>query len=411
VSYCDDHEEEQNSLLALEVPEVVIQYKWDTFGQKKIMEEFRFYVWLVLSFGIFTYRRIEDGFEMGEKLYDHLLALAIASLTISFMWGEVTAVRVGGWADYLPDFWNWLDWTCYIMMLLVVVQSWKLPDFSASWEQKEIICDPWERMPAVMYAIPQLLLWSKVLYFLRAFEETGVFTMMIVRIIFKIRYFIVIMGIMILGFTFTFYIMFNESDRLRVNVDRRAYDGLVLSLITTYNMGVLGDFNMEAFHEQEQETWLLALFFLLTAIVQIVLLNLLIALMGSIYEEEQENSSNHRRAERASMLLEIESKMSEEERGNAEFFPEHLHVLREKLDSNRKRSQGRSVGELPGKSRKRQLAEKKKKADAAHAEAGEEEPTYHLKTKLAEMEAKNDAAMTEMLSLMTELKKSRDYGR
>jgi|EP01046_Picozoa_sp_COSAG06_P023527 hypothetical protein len=60
--------------------------------------------------------------------------------------------------------------------------------------------------------------------------------------------------------------------------------------------------------------------------------------------------------------------MSEEERGNAEFFPEHLHVLREKLDSNRKRSQGRSVGELPGKSRKRQLAEKKKKADAAHAE-------------------------------------------
>jgi hypothetical protein len=282
VSYCDDHEEEQNSLLALEVPEVVIQYKWDTFGQKKIMEEFRFYVWLVLSFGIFTYRRIEDGFEMGEKLYDHLLALAIASLTISFMWGEVTAVRVGGWADYLPDFWNWLDWTCYIMMLLVVVQSWKLPDFSASWEQKEIICDPWERMPAVMYAIPQLLLWSKVLYFLRAFEETGVFTMMIVRIIFKIRYFIVIMGIMILGFTFTFYIMFNESDRLRVNVDRRAYDGLVLSLITTYNMGVLGDFNMEAFHEQEQETWLLALFFLLTAIVQV-----------RTYERKRDNATRH----------------------------------------------------------------------------------------------------------------------
>ena len=63
--------------------------------------------------------------------------------------------------------------------------------------------------------------------------------------------------------------------------------------------------------------------------------------------------------------------MTEEERGNAEFFPEHLHVLREKLDSNRKRAQGRSVGELPGKSRKRQLAEKEKKkkaADAAHAE-------------------------------------------
>jgi len=87
-----------------------------------------------------------------------------------------------------------------------------------------------------------------------------------------------------------------------------------------------------------------------------VLLNLLIALMGSIYEEEQENSANHRRAERASMILEIvragiprcanaatmpfsppvprqqESQMSDDERRNTDFFPEHLHVLREKLD-------------------------------------------------------------------------------
>ena len=311
VSYCDEHEEEQNSLLALEVPEVVIQFKWYMFGQKKIMEEFRYYIWLVLSFSVFTYRRIEYGYEMGEKIYDHILAAAVVGLTCKFMWGEITAVRVGGWKDYLPDFWNWLDWTCYILLMIVVTTSWKFPDLSASWEQKQVICDTWMRADAVLYAMPQLLLWAKVLYFLRAFEETGVFTMMIVRIIAKTKYFMIIMAIMILGFTFTFYIMFNESDRLRVNVDRRAYDSMIMSLISTYNMGILGDFNMEAFHEQEEESWLLFLFVLLTAIVQIVLLNLLIALMGSIYEEEQENSANHRRAERASMLLEIESKVKD----------------------------------------------------------------------------------------------------
>ena len=48
----------------------------------------------------------------------------------------------------------------------------------------------------------------------------------------------------------------------------------------------------------------------------------------------------------------IESKMSEDERSDPIFFPEHLHVLREKLDSNRKLSSGRSVGALPGKSRR-----------------------------------------------------------
>jgi hypothetical protein len=224
---------------------------------------------LVLSFGVFTIRRIENGWNMGQVWYDHVLALVIAVLAISFMWGEVTAVRVGGWAEYLPDFWNWLDWTCYIMIMLVVLGSYEQPKWKESWDQNEVICEPWHLQPAVMYAVPQLLLWSKVLYFLRAFEETGVFTMMIVRIIVKIRYFLVIMGIMLLGFTFTFYIMFNESDLLRVAVDRRAYETFFLATISTYNMGVLGDFNMEAFHEQEQETWLLALFVLLTAIVQV----------------------------------------------------------------------------------------------------------------------------------------------
>lgn len=150
-------------------------------------------------------------------------------------------------------------------------------------------------------------------------------------------------------------------------------------MLVTDNMGVLGDFNMDAFWDQKQESWLLALFVLLTAIVQIVLLNLLIALMGSIYEKEQEHSSNHRRAERASMILgayvactltltffvhsfrtlrgdflslikyvcdfclvwcclcaEIEAKMSEEDRNSPDFFPEHLHVLREKLDASRR---------------------------------------------------------------------------
>ena len=92
--------------------------------------------------------------------------------------------------------------------------------------------------------------------------------------------------------------------------------------------------------------------------------------MGSIYEQEQEHSANHRRAERASMILgtpicfcalrsqlrvdvlysyvtlvmvlcgqcfaEIEAKMSADDRVSIDFFPENIHVLREKLDTKRK---------------------------------------------------------------------------
>lgn len=78
-------------------------------------------------------------------------------------------------------------------MMMAVAKSWSLPDFERSWEQKTVVGPAWSVEPAVLFAVPQLLLWGKVLYFLRAFEETGVFTMMIVRIFYSIRYFLVIM--------------------------------------------------------------------------------------------------------------------------------------------------------------------------------------------------------------------------
>lgn len=69
----------------------------------------------------------------------------------------------------------------------------------------------------------------------------------------------------------------------------------------------------------------------------------------------------------------IESKMSEEERSNPIFFPEHLHVLREKLESNRKRSHGRSVGELPGRSRR--ATEKTKQTSATSGASKQRMPS------------------------------------
>lgn len=41
VSYCAEHKEENNSLLGLEVPETIIQFKWYKYGQKRTMEAFR----------------------------------------------------------------------------------------------------------------------------------------------------------------------------------------------------------------------------------------------------------------------------------------------------------------------------------------------------------------------------------
>lgn len=41
VSYCDEHVEENNSLLGLEVPETIVQFKWYKYAQQKTMEDLR----------------------------------------------------------------------------------------------------------------------------------------------------------------------------------------------------------------------------------------------------------------------------------------------------------------------------------------------------------------------------------
>lgn len=111
--------------------------------------------------------------------------------------------------------------------------------------------------------------------------------------------------------------------------------------------------------------------------------------------------------------VQIESKMSEEERSDPVFFPEHLHVLREKLESNRKRSHGRSVGELPGRSRKRhdqKVAQNDSKYCTpsfhnVHASAATpatkralttDVDTKALQDKLKHMEDKNEAMMKQV---------------
>jgi hypothetical protein len=59
---------------------------------------------LVVAFSLFTWRRIDGEPRIGNWYSDHVLAAAVCALTCLFMWGELTALRVAGWVDYLPDF-------------------------------------------------------------------------------------------------------------------------------------------------------------------------------------------------------------------------------------------------------------------------------------------------------------------
>jgi hypothetical protein len=267
-------------------------------------------------------RTVEISSKTGESWHDHVIVYFATAITVYFMFMEFWNLLATGYYNYCLDFWNCIDWTCYTLVLYCLFVGYKVPgsDNDAVWA----IPSP----PAL--ALAQLLLWAKVLYFMRAFEGTGVYLLTIVHILKDIQSFLLIGLIVLVGFGFAFYVLFQTSDSYLNDSHVMAYSNLGWSLVSTFNMGVMGDFDTDMFHLQEYETMLLALFLLLVSMVSIVMLNLLIALMGSTYERATEQSAAASRYERACILLELEATMVGADRVNPSYFPKFLHVLREK---------------------------------------------------------------------------------
>ena len=129
---------------------------------------------------------------------------------------------------------------------------------------------------------------------------------------------------------FAFFVLFNESDAFNGEDVKYAYQSLSYALLSTFNMGVMGDFSMDMFHNQEHEVLLLGLFVTSVAIITVIMLNMLIALMSSTYERATEHSAAASKYQRAEILLDIEATMTMEQRRDPVYFPRYLHVLKEK---------------------------------------------------------------------------------
>jgi hypothetical protein len=271
VEYSSAHPEDQHDLFSMEVPEVIVQYKWMSYGRKYVYSSLRAYLWLVFLFSIFTVRTVDRG-PFGEvgTFFDHCVVIAAVCLTMWFVATETWSLAAQGWPQYLADGWNWVDWSCYVLVIYCLLSG---IDWSFSMG--------WSHPGSPQLALAELMLWGKVLYFLRAFETTGVYILTMVHIARDIQEFMLIIALFILGFGFAFYVLFNKSDAFNGEDAEYAYRNIGYALISTFNMGVMGDFSMDMFHNQEHEILLLGLFVTIMVTITVVMLNMLIALMSS----------------------------------------------------------------------------------------------------------------------------------
>lgn len=144
---------------------------------------------------------------------------------------------------YFADVWNIVDLTSYSFNILgVAIRLFKEKDTNIS---------------KIAFAISSVLMWLKLLYYLRAFKSTGPLVSMILQILFESRFFLLILCIALFGFAQAFLVM-------------GLYGTVGTSLLQVFVM-MLGEFDLE-FKDTANEPITTGFFILFMVIVTVCLL-------------------------------------------------------------------------------------------------------------------------------------------
>jgi len=198
-------------------------------------------------------------------------------------------------------------------------------------------------------AVAVLFVWLKLIYYTRGHPATGPFFKMIMKILKDIRFFVVIMTIIVVAFSSAFVVLFEVNETEVSEETKSSFSDFGTAVLTMFRM-MLGDFDVSIFQDSTNPVMLQVLFYVYILVVTIVLLNLLIALMSDTYDKVSENLQSLYFMEQANVVFETESSMniptapSSEisiqesttarkllasifDKKNSQRFPKWLHVL------------------------------------------------------------------------------------
>jgi hypothetical protein len=163
----------------------------------------------------------------------------------------------------------------------------------------QVIEDPTQgirTLEAILQSIISLILWLKLLYFLRIFKSTGYYIRTIVEVVKDMRYFL-----MMLLLTFT---AFGDSMRQisSSNPEGKDFiDGTFFTGIAFIYRMVLGDFDTNGFGEiAVGYVWIL--FILCTVFNMIIMMNLLIAIISESFAQVNSSSEQAGYQEMADLI-------------------------------------------------------------------------------------------------------------
>lgn len=140
----------------------------------------------------------------------------------------------------------------------------------------------------IMAAIASFCILAKVFDWLRLFEQTAFYVMLVTETQRDIRAFIILLftSLMLFGVPLEM-LNLNRSEQAKIIVP--SFDSWFVNLFLNQYLLALGEFNHHNFANQPQAVLCYFLFLSATFFVQITMLNMLIAIMGDTFERVIEN--------------------------------------------------------------------------------------------------------------------------
>ena len=205
---------------------------------------------------------------------------------------------------YTGDFWNYIDWLAYILMVATIVSH--LADVIA---HSNTAAD-WHARIGVVNII---ILWFRFLKYLRPFEFIGWFITILIYLKADIIRFTIFLMTLLIPYSIGVWVIYQFQDR-----DLNTFYSTVF---TVFRIIVVDEYPFHIMRDTDE--WMT--YFIIgsyISIVSIVSLNLFIALLSNTFQTVYDNSKANATMEKARILLSFERKLPFR---IMKYYYEHIH--------------------------------------------------------------------------------------
>uniref|UniRef100_F6TGT3 Ion transport domain-containing protein n=1 Tax=Ornithorhynchus anatinus TaxID=9258 RepID=F6TGT3_ORNAN len=293
------NQEKYSELLDVEPLKELLKIKWETFAAAMFGICTTFYLIYIILFTVITALQLhidqEPGSEFGSSSNTWLTAGQIFIFIVAGCYLLKTGFDIiSMWPiEYLSFFEN-----NYFHVLFLLQTSLVMCSLFLYWDRvKEYV---------IMQALALVLGWFDLLYYSRGFKFTGIFTIIIQRIIVRdISRFICVYMVLILGFSTGKLTVALFSLTNKCPSESCPYESIGGALWELYKLSFdIGD--MTGFENSTYPALFRILLIIYMLFIYVLLLNLLIALMGYTINAISEKNEKIWRMQRAITILDLE---------------------------------------------------------------------------------------------------------